>query len=106
MRDKRVIALVAIGVLIIAALAALRPAPSSSPGRAVVAPTPSQATQMPAAAQPAPVQPAAVTVYVTATGECYHRAGCRYLTNSASPISLQQAKAGGYRPCQVCNPPQ
>ncbi len=45
------------------------------------------------------------TVYVTATGECYHRAGCRYLSHSRIPTKLSQAKAEGYRPCSVCRPP-
>jgi competence protein ComEC len=46
------------------------------------------------------------TVYITATGECYHRAGCRYLSHSKIPISLRDAKAQGYRPCSVCDPPR
>ena len=46
------------------------------------------------------------TVYVTATGECYHRSGCRYLSNSRIAIKLKDAKARGYRPCSVCDPPQ
>jgi len=45
-------------------------------------------------------------VYVTETGECYHRGGCRYLSHSKIPISLKDAKALGYRPCSVCDPPQ
>ena len=45
-------------------------------------------------------------VYITATGECYHRAGCRYLSHSKIPISLKAAKAQGYRPCSVCDPPR
>ena len=45
-------------------------------------------------------------VYITATGECYHRSGCRYLSKSRSAIKLKDAKAGGYRPCGVCDPPQ
>jgi competence protein ComEC len=44
-------------------------------------------------------------LYVTATGECYHRAGCRYLAHSKIPITLKEAKAQGYRPCSVCKPP-
>jgi competence protein ComEC len=44
-------------------------------------------------------------VYITATGECYHRAGCRYLTKSKIAIRLSKAKAEGYRPCSVCKPP-
>ena len=46
------------------------------------------------------------TVYVTATGECYHRSGCRYLAASRIAIKLKDAKARGYRPCSVCDPPQ
>ncbi|HZL65419.1 MAG TPA: ComEC/Rec2 family competence protein [Thermoleophilia bacterium] len=46
------------------------------------------------------------TVYVTATGACYHRSGCRYLSESRIPIKLKDAKARGYRPCSVCDPPQ
>jgi competence protein ComEC len=45
-------------------------------------------------------------VYITETGECYHRAGCRYLSHSKIAISLKDAKARGYRPCSVCDPPQ
>ncbi len=45
-------------------------------------------------------------VYVTATGECYHRSGCRYLSESRIPIRLKQAEERGYRPCSVCDPPQ
>jgi competence protein ComEC len=44
-------------------------------------------------------------VYITATGECYHRDGCRYLSSSKIPIRLSKAKAEGYRPCSVCKPP-
>lgn len=44
-------------------------------------------------------------VFITRTGECYHRAGCRYLSHSRIRISLAGAKARGYRPCKVCRPP-
>ena len=47
-----------------------------------------------------------VTVYTTKTGAKYHRTGCRYLSKSKIPISLKDAKARGYTPCSVCNPPQ
>jgi hypothetical protein len=47
-----------------------------------------------------------VTVYITRTGRKYHTAGCRYLSKSQIPISLKDAKARGYGPCSVCNPPQ
>ena len=48
----------------------------------------------------------ATIVYITATGHCYHRAGCRYLSKSKIPITLAKAKAEGYRACKVCDPPQ
>ncbi len=46
------------------------------------------------------------TVYVTRTGTKYHRAGCRYLSSSKIAISLADAKARGYKPCSVCDPPR
>ena len=48
--------------------------------------------------------PGGATVYVTRTGECYHRLGCRYLAASSIPISLREARQK-YRPCSVCDPP-
>jgi hypothetical protein len=45
-----------------------------------------------------------VTVYVTRTGEKYHRAGCRYLARSSIPMPLKEA-ASRYSPCSVCKPP-
>jgi competence protein ComEC len=46
------------------------------------------------------------TVYVTNTGECYHRRDCRYLSSSRIPTTLSRAEADGYRPCSVCDPPR
>jgi len=43
-----------------------------------------------------------VTVYVTKTGKKYHAAGCRYLSKSCIPISLNDAISQGYTPCSVC----
>ena len=45
-------------------------------------------------------------VYVTNTGECYHQKGCRYLSSSRIAMKLSHAKADGYRPCSVCDPPR
>jgi competence protein ComEC len=45
-------------------------------------------------------------VYVTDTGECYHRKDCRYLASSRRAVTLSRAKADGYRPCRVCRPPR
>ncbi len=47
-----------------------------------------------------------VTVYITKTGSKYHTSSCRYLSKSKIPISLTTAKAQGYGPCSVCNPPR
>lgn len=44
-------------------------------------------------------------VYITKTGSKYHKAGCRYLSQSSIPIKLSDAIAQGYTPCSVCNPP-
>jgi len=44
-------------------------------------------------------------VYVTRTGECYHRGTCRYLSKSKIPMKLSIARQR-YRPCSKCNPPQ
>lgn len=48
----------------------------------------------------------AVTVHITRTGKKYHRTGCRYLKDSDSEITLDEAKSLGLSPCGVCNPPQ
>lgn len=44
------------------------------------------------------------TVYVTKTGEKYHRKECQYLRNSSRSIDLKDAVAVGYEPCKVCKP--
>lgn len=55
----------------------------------------------------APTSPAqGVTVFITKTGEKYHRDGCRYLSKSKIPIVLSAAKSKGYTPCSVCDPPK
>lgn len=43
-------------------------------------------------------------VYITETGDKYHKAGCRYLSKSAIPITKQEAIAKGYAPCKHCKP--
>ncbi len=45
-------------------------------------------------------------VYITNTGECYHRKDCRYLSSSRIAIKLSRAKGDAYRPCSVCDPPR
>ena len=48
--------------------------------------------------------PAQITVYVTRTGQKYHRDGCRYLSRSKIAMSLKEA-AKRFTPCSVCRPP-
>ena len=43
-------------------------------------------------------------VYITETGEKYHRAGCQYLRNSSQEIARGEAEARGLTPCSKCNP--
>ncbi|RXI37684.1 hypothetical protein DP129_12875 [Clostridium tetani] len=43
-------------------------------------------------------------VYITKTGEQYHKEGCKSLIKSKIAISLEEAKSKGYIPCKVCNP--
>lgn len=63
---------------------------------------------------PEPPQPAVstsreawdTTVYITDTGNRYHRWGCQYLRLSYTATKLSTAKERGYTPCSVCNPPR
>jgi micrococcal nuclease len=55
---------------------------------------------------PAPSKASAdEVVYVTRTGTKYHRAGCRALTKSATPIRLAEV-GNRYQPCAVCDAPR
>ena len=44
------------------------------------------------------------TVYITKTGEKYHKSTCRHLKYSKREITLQQALDAGYKACLVCKP--
>ncbi len=43
-------------------------------------------------------------VYVTKTGEKYHKSNCRYLKQSKKEIKLKDAVNTGYEACKVCKP--
>ncbi len=43
-------------------------------------------------------------VYVTPTGERYHRAGCSRLHDEVIPLVIDDAIEAGYTPCGSCNP--
>jgi hypothetical protein len=44
------------------------------------------------------------TVYITNTGEKYHRESCRHLAKSKIPIKKSDAISRGYEACKVCRP--
>jgi hypothetical protein len=43
-------------------------------------------------------------VYVTKTGQKYHKEICRYLKLSKNKTTIKKAKAKGYLACKVCVP--
>ena len=42
-------------------------------------------------------------VYLTRSGDKYHRAGCRFLARSQIPVALKNV--GSHGPCSACKPP-
>ena len=46
----------------------------------------------------------AQTVYITKTGNKYHRGHCGYLKYSKFPITLKEAHTREYDPCKICRP--
>jgi hypothetical protein len=81
---------------------------SGSPSQALVASGTQPSTTAPTA-KPAPepqLDESQITVYVTDTGERYHRGDCQYLRYSKHAVSLKEAKRQGYTPCKVCRPPR
>lgn len=46
------------------------------------------------------------TVFVTSTGEKYHKSGCRHLMKSMLPMRLGEAQLRGLLPCPTCDPPK
>jgi len=43
-------------------------------------------------------------VFITNTGNKFHKAGCRYLKRSSSAVSREDAIKRGYKACKVCKP--
>lgn len=43
-------------------------------------------------------------VYITKTGEKYHKENCRHLSKSSIKISRKEAIRNGYAACKVCKP--
>lgn len=44
-------------------------------------------------------------VFITDTGQKYHRDGCQYLSSSKIQTTLGEACQKGYGPCSACKPP-
>ena len=81
------------------------------PARAIVAPAIEPVAPIVVEAAPVYVvqqevanDPAYETVYVTNSGQKYHRGTCRHVTRSKYPLSVASAKYQGYSPCSVCKP--
>lgn len=58
-------------------------------------------------AEPEKVSEAVATntiVYITKTGECYHKSNCSTLKKSKIERNLSEVH-NKYRPCSLCNPP-
>jgi endonuclease YncB( thermonuclease family) len=55
--------------------------------------------------RPAAAPSTDTVVYITRTGNRYHRAGCRFLARGATPIRLAEV-GGKYQPCAACDPPR
>jgi len=67
-------------------------------------PSPSFAVLSAAAHAEVAQDPKTITVYVTRTGQKYHRDGCRYLSRSKIPMSLAEA-ASVSRPVRCVSRP-
>ena len=46
----------------------------------------------------------AQSIYVTKTGEKYHKGSCHFLKNSKKEISFEKAQQLGFTACSVCKP--
>lgn len=64
---------------------------------------PREAAPQPAAAA-SDTETRQITVYVTETGEKYHRGDCAYLAKSRILMTLDTARRS-YGPCSKCGPP-
>jgi hypothetical protein len=49
--------------------------------------------------------PAKITVFITKTGEKYHRDGCSSLRRSRIAVSLKEAVGRRFGACKICKPP-
>lgn len=47
-----------------------------------------------------------MSVYITESGQKYHKKNCRYVRNKEIEINLSRALYDKYDPCKVCDPPR
>jgi len=50
-------------------------------------------------------EPKPIELFATRSGTRYHRTGCKFLTNTKDPITLDDAAKRGLKPCSECKPP-
>lgn len=60
--------------------------------------------QVPSEVDPENKPKQGTTVYITDTGEKYHRENCKYLAKSSNPVLLEKL-GPNYQPCKICSPP-
>lgn len=77
----------------------IQPLEAEAPETEAEAPTKQETEEV---TEPATEDP---IVYITPTGEKYHRSSCRTLKDSVIERHLSEVR-GEYEPCKVCNPPQ
>lgn len=83
------------------------PVPASRPAASQPAkplPAPEVAASQPVGKPPPSHGSAGLTVYVTRSGEKYHRANCSFARKGATAISVQDALDKGLTPCTRCKP--
>lgn len=107
MRRFRTIILVALACLLVFGVAAVAASAShqvtGSDQKAKVSASGSQTVQIGTVTS---AKKRTTDVYITNTGEKYHRSWCRYLKYSKHRVTLKSAKRRGYTPCKVCRPPR
>lgn len=79
------------------------PAPTQIP-TATITPTATVTPSPTITPSPLPTASGSDIVYITDSGDKYHRYDCQYLYNSSISMTRAEAIAAGYTACSVCNP--
>ncbi len=91
-------AVVLVAVLVLSLAAGCGPKTQASKS------APVQANAQAPATADASATGASDVVHTTATGQRYHRAGCRSLSKSDITMTRAEAEQRGLTPCKVCKP--